>query len=312
MMKTPSFSTGFRLSLRLPSMILALWIMPIILFAPLRALVSASAGRVLRTIPEGFSPPPGDIGLLTSHSLMPLVPALSIVIAGSLILMWAWTILWHAGICRWLIWDGGTPGSLPKILGHGVMGWMSYLRLSLWAWLMFLVVFGGVGAGGFLMIRRAWDAMNEDRMVLLILVSIILLGLLKIILWAATLRGAWELAIPGKRSAVRAWFRGLRGALSQPVATLLPTAIFGILIAGSLAMPLLLHIGVPSFRTGWKIWVVLAISELFASYLLLWIFTSMASITGVLPTAAEIMENTTLDTPESNMNIGTAEPQAEV
>ena len=287
-MNRPSLIFGFRLSLRLPSLIIALWIMPVILFTPFRAMVSASAGRALRTIPEAFTPPSGDIGLLIIQALVPMLPALAIAVLGSLFLMWTWNILWHAGLCRWLIWEGETSSSLFRILGHGLMRWVAYLRLSLWAWLMFFLFFGGLGAGFFVLIRQAWEGMQEGRMVLLIMIALGVLSLAKIILWAATLRGAWELTMPGRRSSVLAWSRGLRGTLRQPLATLLPTAVLGILIAGCLSLPLLLHLSVPSYRTGWQIWVVLASSSLVAAFLQLWLFASMAPITGLLPSAAQI------------------------
>ena len=42
--------------------------------------------------------------------------------------------------------------------------------------------------------------------------------------WAVTLRGAWELAVPTNRSAVRAWVRGFVGAFREPVATFFSVA----------------------------------------------------------------------------------------
>ncbi len=283
MKRKPSLLFGLRLSIRMHRLILAIWIVPIILLTPFRSMISATAGQALRAIPEGFTPPAGDIGLFSAQALLPVIPSLGVTLLSTLILMWFWTVLWHAGLCRQLIWEGETSNSLSRTLGHGIVGWWSYLRLSLWAWLMFLLLFGGIGAGFFALIRSSWEDMNEDRMVVLIPIALGLLILSKIILWAATLRGAWELTAPGRRSSVFAWFRGLRGALAQPLATLLPTLVFGILIAGCLSLPLLLYMMWPQFRTGRLIWLVLPGAGLVAACLQLWLFAAMAPISPALP-----------------------------
>lgn len=280
-MHKPSLSYGLRLSLRLWPLLAALWIAPIIFFAPFRVMISTSAGRALGMIPGGFTPPPGDIGLLGAHAVFPILPELGIALLSGLLLMWAFTILWHAGVCRWLIWDQGAPVSVPSILGHGFLSWFSYLRLSLFAFFFFVLVVGGTNVGFLALARQSWEKMQEDRMVLLLLAASILAAILKIILWAATLRGAWELALPHSRSSLLAWFRGLRGVIRQPIATLLPTAIMGLLITALLVLPLYLSIVSEHFRNGWQSWALFIVSSLAAAFLQLWLYTTMAPITGL-------------------------------
>ena len=284
-MKKPSLRFGLQLSLRLWPLLLALWFTPMIFFGPFRILLSLVTRRAFGNIPESFVPPAGDIPLLFFQALTPLLPAIGIVLGVALLLTWAWTILWHAGLCRWLVWrEADTPRLLP-ILGHGVLRWTAYFRLSVVSFLSFALLIGGTAALSAHLIRNAMDEMQENRGFTLLLLMLLLVALLKIILWAATMRGAWELALPHRRSAFMAFLRGLRGALTQPVATLLPTAVFGVLIAALCCLPLLLGLYHPGLRSGWQAVLLPAVSGLAASFLQLWIFASMAPVSG-LPTSA--------------------------
>jgi len=288
-MKKPSLKFGFQLSLRLWPLLLALWITPMIFFGPFRIFLSIVTRRAFGNIPEAFVPPHGDLPLLFFQALTPLLPAIAVALGAGLLLTWAWTILWHAGLCRWLVWrKADTPRLLP-ILGHGILRWTAYFRLSVVSFLSFALLVGGTAALSAHLIRNAMDEMQENRGVIFLLTAMLLIALFKILLWAGTMRGAWELALPHRRSAFMAFFRGLRGALTQPVATLLPTAVFGVVIAALCCLPLLLGLYHPGLRSGWQAVLLFAASGLAASFLQLWIFASMAPIVGVfsMPAAAD-------------------------
>ena len=280
-MKKPSLRIGFRLSLRLWPLLAALWVFPLIFFTPFGLLISRSAGRALGSVPDGFLPPAGDVPLLVSQSLVPILPAIIIVLIGSILLSWAWTILWHAGLCGWLIWEGEDTTRLSRILGHGLLRWIAYFRLSLFSLLSFVLLLGATGVAFYHPIRHAMDNLREGRAFVLLVTALVLMALLKIILWAATMRGAWELAFPHRSSSVMAFFRGLRGALTQPVATLLPVAFFGVLITAFIFLPILLAMAHPELREGWKAVFLPVASGLVASFLQLWIFASMVPLSGI-------------------------------
>jgi hypothetical protein len=279
-MNKPSLGGGLRRTLKLWPMIGALWLAPILFLAPLRIMLAQTAGRALARIPEAFTPPPGDLGILVMHSLFDAIPLLILAAVSGMILVWFWNILWQAGICHHLIWDSESGVSVPKILGSGAIAWARYFRLSLVSFLAFILVVGGSIAGFFALIHSAFDSMQEDLMVMWRGAAMLCIGLLKIVLWAIALRGAWELALPRSHSALFAWFRGLRGLVRQIFSTLCPVFFLGFLSLASVLLPL--YFFVLYGRGSWLGPLFIVCGALLSAFFQLWLFLTMAPITGLV------------------------------
>jgi hypothetical protein len=81
---------------------------------------------------------------------------------------------------------------------------------------------------------------NERRLIALVTAGAAATALAAIVVWLATLHGAWLLGLPGRRSAVVAWLRGLQATARRPVAglsTLLVWVVPALLV--SAVVPLL-------------------------------------------------------------------------
>jgi hypothetical protein len=234
----PSPSTGLRLTLRFRRVVGAVWLGALAVFLPIQAVVWLATRATRDNLPAGRLPL-GDDALILTELLRPVAPVLGLSILGGLAALWAYSVMWHAGVVRWRSVAGAAPVRAAEVLAHGLVWWWRYARLAVTSaagtalllaavWLPLRVAFlaaesSGAGGRAIILLRIAATA------------AVIVLGLG----WAAFLRGAWLLGEPARFSAVVAWLRGLGGTLRRPLrsaSTLIVWAVPGVAL---LALPLL-------------------------------------------------------------------------
>ena len=211
----PSILLGVRTAWGMRRLVIVVWLVGFGLFIPASMILNGAGSSALAQVAPEIVAPDGEVALLLVEAVAPVFAPLWIVIVVALLLSWAFTVLWHAGVARFRVWASGPPAP-SRILGLGLTAWWPYCRLSLTALVVLIglmtAVWIPVAAG----VSGAFTAMAEERMVALIAIGVVAALFVKLIVWAATLRGAWELAVPTNRSAVRAWVRGFVGAFRDP------------------------------------------------------------------------------------------------
>jgi hypothetical protein len=244
----PSPTTGLRLTVRFRRVVGAVWLGALAVFLPIQTVVWLATRATRSNLPAGRLPL-GDDALILVELLRPVAPVLGVSILGGLVALWAWSVMWHAGVVRWRSVAGAAPVRAAEVLAHGLVWWWRYARLA---------VISAVGtalllAAVWLPLRVAFLAAETSgeggRAVILLRITItaalIILGLG----WAAFLRGAWLLGEPGRSSAVVAWLRGLGGSLRRPLrsaSTLIVWVVPGIAF---LALPLLTNTWLAELRS---------------------------------------------------------------
>jgi hypothetical protein len=228
---TPSVAAGFRLAARLHRLVGSVWLAWLAILAPALVVVELSVG------PDRANRPLGDLGngeelLVFTEIMRPIaIPlAATLVFAGLLLL--AWCVVWHAGTVRWWLNPDTDTTSVTQILAHGLPVWWRFLRLALLALLLQLIV-----------TTSPWLPLLADveqRFVLpLLICGSVLTAAATCLVWLAAFRGSWLMGQPGRRSAVAAWFRGLRAVMGQPVRSLLPMIFWAVPGLVLLALPVL-------------------------------------------------------------------------
>jgi hypothetical protein len=245
----PSPWQGARRALALWHLTLAVWLLPYAAFLPAVLVVEvALAGRLAALPPQRSSLSDGL--LILSRAVPQVGPGLALAVLAGCLLLWLWTVLWHAGVVHWHQEGAGREARLAELVGHGVLAFWPFLRLSLTALAGLALGLFAVAIPLALGFGRAHEAMAEVVMEALVGLSLPLGLLLLATCWCATLRGAWLLAVDPRRSALRAWWSGLVQSVRSPrqsLATLglwaLPAVVLGLL-------PLLLGAAVPVLRGG--------------------------------------------------------------
>ncbi len=283
---TVSPAWGFHNALRLWRVVLAVWIVPLVLAVPGWMIAHGFLGRVLGSLPTSAGAQ-ADLPLILMQAVHTAGPALAVWIVTALAALWAWTVAWHAGVASWGVWATGRPVRLGEIAGYGVLRWWRYARLSLTA-LAGLVLLGtGVTVPLFAAAHAARRHLAETRMVNLELAAIGLAIIVSWICWTATLRGAWELARPNRRSAVVAWLRGFGGVFRQPVRSLGTVLLWGVAGEVFTVAPVLLKLHVQAMRGtpgGLAAGVLLA---LLAAFCWVALYLSFAPVSGLIMQAEE-------------------------
>jgi len=268
---------GLRRALTLWRLVLVVWaVSAAISLLPL-FVVRGELARLLGPIPiDGAAP--GDGQLVVMWGLSRVGSALGPSILMALVLLAFFTILWHAGATGWQLWRSGESARVGEILGLGLLRWWRYARLALTALAGALLLMPALSAPFFLLAKKAAKDLAETRMVNLQLAGMVMLTLLLWIIWAATLRGAWELAHPRRRSAALAWLHGLAGALRSPFGSLGTVLLWG--LAGKLLAltPLVSGLAHRGFG-GTPAWFALAVlSHLAAAFCWVALFFSFAPV----------------------------------
>jgi hypothetical protein len=233
---SPSSKAGLRLSLRLRKLIGAVWLAGIVAVLPAWLVLESAVGRTSANLPEAPLPP-GDRELILLELLRPVAGALSVAVAVAAATLLAWSIAWHAGTVRWWGGAGAARVRLAEILGHGVVWWWRYARL----WCTGLLAAGSVIAALWVGTGALMAAVESSGIAFALLATAVpLSAAIGLFCWLATLRGAWLLGAPGRRSAVAAWLRGAGATAATPIRSTVPLVVWGVPALVLLWLPLLI------------------------------------------------------------------------
>ncbi len=278
---------GLRRAATLWRLVLVVWVATAALSLVPLFVTGGALAKFLGPIPlDGAAP--GDVPLVVMWGLHQVGPVLGPSILIALVLVMAFTILWHAGATGWQLWHSGERVRAADILGMGVVRWWRYARLALTALMGTLVLAAGLSAPFFLLAKRAAKALAEARMVNLQFAGLAVITLVLWIGWSATLRGAWELAHPRRRSAAMAWLQGLLGTFRSPLSslgTLFLWGMLGKLLSLTPLMAGLMHRGFGG-TPGW--FCLAVVSHLAAAFCWVALFFSFAPVCPLIdPNARE-------------------------
>ena len=245
----PSPAAGLRRAMRLWRVVLAVWVVSATVFVPAYLVVDFAIGPTLTNLPDRDLPL-GDDYLILVNTLRPVAKPLAAAIVSGWLALWVWSVLWHAGVVRWILWSGAVEVRLSEVLGHGVVWWWRYARLSLTSVSMVLLVDVVLWAPLEPAIRRAETAGTGGRAVVLLATGVVVTLVAAATCWLATLHGAWVLGQVDRRSAVLAWLRGLGQSLRRPFRSMLTLLVWTLPGLGFLGLPLLLGWWSPALRAG--------------------------------------------------------------
>lgn len=240
---------GLRSALSLWKLAAVVWLLPVATVLPAVVVVDVEVGSRLRDL-TSCPAAAGDTLLIAVDAVLGAGRPLVIALAGGALALWVGTVLWHAGTVSWYGTGGGGPFRLAEMVARGALRFWVYARLSaiallaLVSGLTLLFVPLGWAAG------RAREAMAEGPMLALLGIAFALGILWPAAVWSATLHGAWRVGFDPRRSALRAWFGGLRETWRRPLPNLGTVAIAA--AAGTLLAlaPILLGMVAPPLRGG--------------------------------------------------------------
>ena len=214
----PSPRRGAQQALRLRQLAAAVWVASWLAIAPALLLLSQSVARGLEALPGGTGEvPAGDVELIIVDAVREAWLPLAIAVLCGLAVWWAWTVLWHAGVVRWQLRTGGQRVRLGDLLRPGLAAWWRYARLSLTALVALAATVAAVLVPLWWGVRGALAAIAERRLIAVASAGAVATAAAVIVVWLATLHGAWRLGLRGRRSAALAWLAGLRATLRRPL-----------------------------------------------------------------------------------------------
>jgi hypothetical protein len=216
----PSCLFGLGKSLSLWRVVGVVFLGSVLVFVPARLVLWTTVGGVFANLPDGDLPD-GEIALILTELLRPSWPSLALAFLSGCFALWAWTVLWHAGLVRWFFYSGKNDIRLAEVLSRGLFGWWRWARLGLTSVAVLVLVHSVAGMAFVKLKERAADLADDSRLGIYLETGILLCLAAAVLCWMATLRGAWLLGESHRRSAVLAWFAGLWGTLRQPVRSLL-------------------------------------------------------------------------------------------
>jgi hypothetical protein len=281
--RRPSPRHGWSQAIRLWRLVLAGWVVSWLAFLPALMVVRLGVFPALAELPtEPGSVAAGDVGLILLEAARPMLRPFGLAVASGLAVLWAWSVLWHAGVVAWQLWTGGRRVRLGEVLGLGMVAWWRYARLSASAAAALAVGGAAIWIPVWAVVRAAVHDMPEERAVALLAAGVVLTKLLAIVVWLATLHGCWLLGLPERRSAVLAWLAGLGGALRR-LPSSFGTWLLWLLPAG-LASALALWLGMrfPAIRGTPALISVSLTASLVRAFCWVGMFASFAPGTGLV------------------------------
>ena len=284
----PSPFWGWARALELWRLIGVNWIVGFVVFAPALLVVRATVFRALSALPpEPGAIPPGDIGLIIVEACRPVLAPLALASVSGFVMLWAWTVLWHAGVVAWQVWTGGRRVRLGEVLGLGLVAWWRYARLSLTALAAFTLMGFALWLPLSSAIQSAYNGMNEERAMVLAAVGMVTTKLVAIVVWLATLHGAWLLGLPEHRSALLTWFRGLWSAIRTPLSSVATWLVWLVPAWLAAVVPLVLGFRYEGLRGTLLLMAIGLLAGLLRSLCWVGLFGSFAPVTGLVGGIAE-------------------------
>jgi hypothetical protein len=285
----PSPLFGLRRAVELWRVVLGVTFGSVVVFLPLHLVLWTTAGGGFGALPSGDLPN-GEILLITVELLRPAWPALVLAGLSSVFALWGWTVLWHAGVIRWVVYSGRRGVRLAEILSRGLFGWWRWARLGFTSVAVVVVVFLILVVIFFELEERA-VSLADDSAMGFYLEAGILLGLAAAVLcWLATLRGAWLLGEVNRRSAVLAWCAGLWGTMRQPLKSLWTLTVWALPGLAASVLPLVAGWQVDALRAPLPSAVVGVACGLVTAFCTVALFLSFAPVTGLTDTPPKDVE----------------------
>ena len=220
--------------------------------------------------------------MILTELLRPVWPSLALALLSGFLALWAWTVLWHAGLVRWFFYSGKNDIRLAEVLSRGLFGWWRWARLGLTSVAVLVLIHLAIGMAFLKLKQRAADLADDSALGIYLEAGILLSLAVAVLCWLATLRGAWLLGESHRRSAVLAWLGGLWGTIRQPVRSLLVLLVWVAPGCAASVAPMIL---------GWRFAIlretipsaVLGIAAgLLTAFCLVGLFLSFAPVTGLV------------------------------
>ncbi len=236
----PSPVFGGRLAARLWQLAAALTAAQLVAVVPALVILDASIGRAMAVLPADLAD--GEVLLVALEALAPARGQLAAAVAAAVVATWLLAVVARAAVVTWRTWGGETTPRLGTLLGLGLGRVVPFLRLGIAAATLHAVVLSSLWLPLGWAVRVAHQGMAEARMERLLWLGLALTPCLVLVVWAASLRAAWLLERPDRRSAVMALLSGLLATLVEPVRSLGTVVVWA--VAGWAASLLLLAVGV--------------------------------------------------------------------
>jgi hypothetical protein len=266
-----------RLTVELWRVVLTVFLGSVVVYVPVQLVLWAAVGGAFGSLPEGGLPA-GELLLVAVEVLRPAWPSLALAVLSGVLALWAWTVLWHAGVVRWFVYSRQKDVRLAEILSRGLFGWWRWARLGITAMTVFVLGQTSL-AFGFTWFK---DHVDESLLGFGLMALAVLSVALMVLCWLATLRGAWLLGEVHRSSAALAWLGGLRGAVTQPVRSVLTLAVW---VAGGLAasiLPILAGWQLEVVRDGAPAAIIALVAGLLRAFCWVGLFLSFAPVSGAV------------------------------
>ena len=276
----PSWSFGFRTAVELWRVVAAVFVVSVVVFVPVRTVLWSAAGDVLGHLPNGDLPT-GETALILVELLVPVWPALLIAAVSGWCALWLWTVLWHAGVVRWLVFSGHRGVRLAEILSRGLLHWWRWARLGLTSVVAIGLGHAGIAAAFGFLKDRADDSTADLMLGVWLVAAVALAAGVVVVCWLAGLRGAWLLGESGRRSAVLAWVDGLVGTAKQPVSSVVTLLLWVLPASASAVLPLVAGWWIEALRAPIASAALGGCAGLVTAFCLVGLFLSFAPVTGL-------------------------------
>ncbi len=267
MAETPSPGAGLHLALRLRRLVGAVWLVSMAVFLPAHLVAELAAGASRAGLPDQPLPT-GDSILILVELFRPVAGPFALALVSGGLALLAWLVLWHGGVVRWWQGAGTAQVQLVEILGHGIIWWWRCARLAVVAVTVTAASLAAIWVPLRPLIRTAGTTGDGGRSGVLLAAGLVLTVIVLVGCWLATLRGAWLLGEPGRRSAMVAWLRGFVATLRQPIRSLFTLALWAVPGFALLVLPVLIE--------GPAAWLVLLPAWLGSAFCWVALFLSFA------------------------------------
>jgi hypothetical protein len=260
----------------------------VISFLPAVWVVDGAVSPALENLPDpGVDLPDHEVLLIARSAVGEVRSPLRLAVFSGVVTLWVWTVLWHAGMVNWTLWTSGRRLRLGELLGLGVVSWWRYAWLSVLSGMA--AIAGGIG------LLMPWSAAEqsvyrtalEPRLVPLLGASVAFVILLWV-LWATTVRAAWLIGTPERRSVAVAWLLGLAGTLRAPLASLGTVALWVLPAVLVSLVPLVVGAEFPALRWGWAIPLLGQLAAAVRAFCWVGLFASFAPVTGLIGDESEL------------------------
>lgn len=281
-MKTPrpSWTFGFHMAVELWRVVVSVFVVSAVVMVPAQVVLWSAVGETYSHLPDdGLEG--GEILRILIELLVPVWLPLATAVVSGWFALWLWTVLWHAGVVRWLVFSGRRGVRLAEILSRGVLHWWRWARLGLTSVVAIGLFHTAIAVVyGALHVRVAESA--SDLLFGLWLVSaIVLAAVVGVLCWLAGLRAAWLLGESARRSAVLAWLAGLSGTIRQPVRSFLTLLIWVVPGFAAAVAPTILGWRYEFLRGMIPSTVFGAVAGLVVAFCWVGLFLSFAPVTGM-------------------------------